>query len=284
VKGLGLYLYYRTKKLLDAKPDVPCKIRQMVEFLSEELKMPSTKQKEHLLCDLCDSMGTGGSIYHVLEGLRFGKRSNDVAGFGSNLSTSEKLGAAVLIGNRRLAEQLLSQDPKVTIPYMFGGPMLGSSAALGHMEVLELALERMKAQPSLFPGMSYQMERPIYRAIEGAILNNQVTASQRLLSWYTENLPVMRKAEYNNLMNTAIRFHGSLDIIEGLLEFPFQRHHKRTKINGAHLLGLCTYNRAEIPQVFLSKGYVNAKDAKGKTPPLIVAVRSGHRCYGYSGM
>ncbi|KAH7082372.1 hypothetical protein FB567DRAFT_605754 [Paraphoma chrysanthemicola] len=111
----GIYLYYRTKVALDAKPELPAMVRGMVAYLKDGLAIQSFDSEERLLRQVCDNIGQSCKPDLILEGLRLGSQHSSMNKIGTSLSQEQKLTAATLVGSEPLMRPLLSelrpQDP-----------------------------------------------------------------------------------------------------------------------------------------------------------------------------
>jgi hypothetical protein len=139
-KCAGLYLYYRTKSLLDAYDDLPRNVRQMVKYVAGILGMEKLDQEEALLRKLCDNIERVGEPWCIVTALRKGNKFSVLKHMSNDFTVTDKVVLAALVGYVNILGRLTSDDKIEKHSDLFGNP-LRNTAMLGHSNVLETLLD-----------------------------------------------------------------------------------------------------------------------------------------------
>lgn len=131
-RNLGLYLYYRTKTLLNAHKELPDKIRQVTEFVAESLNLSKPDQQEAILRSICDDIGEVCTDYAITSALCcMGDNSYVFKRADKDFSIQDKVAPAVFVDSLELLQKLAPQRLGADSSLLFGSP-LHNSASLGH--------------------------------------------------------------------------------------------------------------------------------------------------------
>jgi hypothetical protein len=191
-----------------------------------------------------------------------------------DLTARDKVILATLVGSVDILGPLRLDDKIEKHSDLFGSP-LRNAAMLGHFEVLKTLLDhKMIDLPTCSRTANERFAPDVLRLFEIAIDNGQPDSVQSLVSWRTQNLPLLGKGVYNEVLTRAIRT-GSLRTVEQLFDMPFEGHETASRVTWTHFLTGCSHGYHDIVQAFIDRGYLDIDDTRPKVPPFIVAVRAG---------
>jgi len=278
----GLYLYYRSKALLDADSYLPNVVSDMVNSLAEDLHINSTNEKDTLRQGLCDNLRWFCSSSKTLSILRRGTSAvlaypniTKIPLFG----VFEKLVAALCLELHSLVPILIQELTEFAVHPIFGAP-LHAATVLGHEAAVEAILgglstamgeedETTHARSAVL--VSSNGGFSITEAVHGAIRQDDETLLSILVEWYTGRGFTFSKAIYNMFLDTAF-VHCSLETVRSILDIPYDKQGSPRKITWHHFQKACSDDRDDVVQLFLVDGYIDANDQKFATSPLVEAV------------
>ncbi|KAI4950630.1 hypothetical protein J4E91_004515 [Alternaria rosae] len=282
----GLYLYYRSKVLLDADPYLPNVVNDMVNSLAEHLDIDSDNKKETMRQGICDNLHWFCSFSKILSILRGG--TSAVLAYPSITKIPlfgffEKLVAALCLERHSLLLTLIQELIDFAVHPIFGAP-LHDATVLGHEAAVEAILE------GLSRAMGNEDETPrartavlvpsnggfsITEAVHGAIRQDDESLLSILVEWYKGRGFTFSKAIYNMFLDTAFE-HCSLETVRSILDIPYDKRGSPRKITWHHFQKACFDGRDDVVELFLDDGYIDANDQKFATSPLAEAVLEDH--------
>jgi hypothetical protein len=202
-----LYLYYRAKVLLDARPEVPARVNKMVEWLSEKtgVKGGDEQTREQYTKALCKVVVKNVSAYKFqewmgLEELTHSSRAELDNWTKAPLGLSEKIGAVAAIGHDKLLSELLEKCKSILHGNGTFGHPLSNAATSGHINIInvlsnyadEYGLTESASQPEVVPS-SIRM-----KAIEDALSLGDVNVVAELVDFHRKSCDgKLMKRDYN---------------------------------------------------------------------------------------
>jgi ankyrin repeat protein len=275
-RNLALYLFNRTKNLLDVNDFVPNKIKRAVNFLMENCRYDGTTQRDELTKIICDGFRPdilSGVIYYNLrdgQGSSFLVRPLDPSdGWEQCTHAEENIATAALIGDHHLVRTLLASiKPELANLSRYGifGNPLSNAFQSGSQDTITVILEHLHSNVSPFPSS----RSAVTDAIKLAIELRETDSVKQLLAWYQSHcLP--EKGIYNTWLLCAITVRDPV-IVRHLLQVKIKSSPRVTFKNFEHA---CLLESPEIVTMLLGRGLIDADKKNGVSSPLTCAVYHG---------
>jgi hypothetical protein len=276
-RNLALYLFHRTKNLLDVNDFVPNKIKRVVNFLLENSRYEGSTQRDGLTRIICDGLRPD-ILKHVIY-------YNPQAARGSSSTINplsqpdswkecthaeENIATAALIGDHRLVRTLLAGiDPALASLSWYGifGNPLSNAFKAGSQDTVAVILEHLHDSISPFPSSKSAVTDAIRLAIE----SRETDSMKQLLAWHQLHcLP--EKGIYNTWLHDAILV-GDTAIVEHLLQVKIR---SSPRVTFKNFRTACFAQSPETITRLLGKGLIDADKKNIKSSPLVCAVRCGN--------
>jgi hypothetical protein len=278
-RNLALYLFNRTKNLLDVNDFVPNKIKSAVNFLMENCRYDGTTQRDKLTKIICDAFRPdilNGVIYDTLrasQGSGFIFLWLDLpVGWEACTHAEDNIATAALIGDHRLVRKLLARiDPALANLSRYGifGNPLSNAFQSGSQDTVTVILEHLHSSVSPFPSS----RSAVTDAIKLAIESRETDSMKQLLAWYQGHcLP--EKGIYNAWLLYAITVRDPV-IVKHLLQVKIR---SSPRVTFKNFTRACLSHSPEIVTMFLGRGLIDADKKNGASSPLACVV-----CYGNLG-
>jgi hypothetical protein len=158
VRKQWLYLYYRTKVLLDASPTVPDHVNKMIDWLCASLGVEKTDEvtRNRFAEALCKviakklGMEEFESIVGMIKPSAFlycnTTKLVETTGLVGKIHWEDKVAAAAAIGNCNLLKSLLRDHKTVTCARRLFGSPLYNAATLGHEDIITVMTDHQTIQ------------------------------------------------------------------------------------------------------------------------------------------
>ena len=195
----------------------------------------------------------------------------------------EKLVAALCLELYSLVPTLIQELAGFAVHPIFGAP-LHDATVLGH----EVAVKAMLEGLSRAIGHEEETTRArdavlvtsnggfsITEAAHGAIRQDDESLLSILVEWYKGRGFAFSKAIYNMFLDTAFE-NCSLETVRSILDIPYDKQGSPKKITWDRFQKACSCDRADVVQLFLDAGCIDANDQKLATSPLVEAVYRDH--------
>ena len=275
--NFGLYLWYRSKVILDVHPYLPGRINNMISYLSEELGIIKESEKEGLRWDLCERLGadtTNDEMVRALQGYssRKGLRSEYL---GTPFGAIDQLVAASILGKIGLIKTVMKSLRSYDTHSVFGGVLLRATAE-GQGSIVKVILEQLGAalqdpneaqririvvQQDPFACREWEItEFNISWAIMAAVERSRVEVVTILSTWYKQAGFTFSKAEYNTFLDTAIR-KSSLAVFQRVLDVPYIKKKTTNPITSSQLSLACAKGRQDIVKLRVEEDLIETAAA-----------------------
>ncbi|CAN9281778.1 unnamed protein product [Alternaria sp. RS040] len=293
----GRYLYYRSKVLLDAHPDLPNMVNDMVNHVAKGMNKDTGNEKETLRQGLCDSLQLSHEdllfrwvFRHKTPGLPLGWIYPHPP-FGH----LDKLVAEICLGYHSRIPALMQGLPSFEGHHIFGAP-LQLATKLGHKAVVKAILENISAVLNdlydlrctrdaiimdigifVHPGRSKLSMKHSFMgdAVVTAICQNDEDLLNLLLGWYKSHAFAIPAKVWDRLLKTAIT-RSSLAMIQAVATLRSPKRGSAWKVRWIDYQTACEHNREDVVRFFLDQGHIDVNNKAVASSPLVKAVVAGH--------
>jgi hypothetical protein len=252
--NLKLYLYYRTKVLLDVDEDIPDRINSAVDFLLRHQGSSRQKDREHYLRQLC-KLTVEYQGLDFIPRLRLGL-GDDYSSQVPNSEVEDVLTAVSALGSTECLRAVLEQDLRdVSKPSLCFGNPLHYALQQGNLLHMKLILDHLRNAPKEALLLDTQRgqtmaENLLSNPINQAIRTAKSDMAQLLLEFHQQLVTKADAKQWSGWLGDAVK-SDEVKIVESVLQ---KKTHCKNRVPLKIFANACEMGNAKIVRALLGRG------------------------------
>ncbi|KAF2657081.1 ankyrin [Lophiostoma macrostomum CBS 122681] len=262
--NIHLYLYYRTKSLLDSNSLLPDQINKVVNFLYENQEEPRRKDRDFILGKVCTTAAP--RAYHVLI-------NGDHYPYYESSDAENLIAAASAYGDTKMLLKVLEEFPETFEKESFGfGNPVTHAVERGDMSYFKLILDHLwKDLGRNSRGYLSPPEELLSEPIITAIRQGNTHMTRLLMTQYQKSYKSIPKCRYSHWLSTSVA-NDNVEVARLILALKVK---SEPRVALDTFRTACRKDNEEMIRALVGTGRLSANKAFKNECPLTLAIHYG---------